>query len=115
MQQGENPDQIISSHLKFSGTIQRDASNGHTGVRMNDRELGKWELKIYKVSSVSLLCVHIHFKAVSEGWHVMQMAGVHCPPGTHLWVDDDGSYREEGQKEAKGNIWEKVRIWKPIL
>ncbi len=38
----------------------------------------------------------------------LQMAGVHCLPGTHLWVAEDGSYREEGQTRSKGSLWAHV-------
>ena len=38
----------------------------------------------------------------------MQLAGVECAGNTHFWVNDDGSYQEEGQKNTKGYIWGKV-------
>jgi 2-keto-3-deoxy-galactonokinase len=60
------------------------ASKGNTQVYMNSRELGKIELTVLK------------------------MAGVHCLPGTHLWVAEDGSYREEGQTRSKGSLWAHV-------
>lgn len=37
-----------------------------------------------------------------------QLAGVQCAGNPHFWVNDDGSYQEEGQKNTKGYIWGKV-------
>ncbi len=31
-----------------------------------------------------------------------------CEGKPHFWVSDDGSYQEEGQKNMKGKIWDKV-------
>jgi len=39
---------------------------------------------------------------------VSQWAEVQCAGNPHFWVDADGSYREEGQKNEKGKIWGKV-------
>ncbi|KAL3695644.1 hypothetical protein R1sor_009720 [Riccia sorocarpa] len=83
---GERPDKLISPDLKVGGSLSEKASKGTTQVYMNGRELGRLELKMLK------------------------FAGVHCTPKTHLWVDADGSYVEEGQKKSKGNIWKKTSI-----
>ncbi|CAM6125888.1 unnamed protein product [Calypogeia fissa] len=84
--EGERPDKLISPDMRVGGHLQENASNGTTQVFMNGRELGKLELKMLK------------------------LAGVHCPPSTHLWVEPDGSYQEEGQNNFKGNIWNKTSI-----
>ncbi|CAK9276299.1 unnamed protein product [Sphagnum jensenii] len=87
--EGHRPDKIISTSLKVGGSLQSNASKGTTQVFMNGRELGKLELKMLK------------------------LAGVHCPPNTHLWVENDGSYSEEGFNNVRGNIWGKEgNIWK---
>jgi hypothetical protein len=45
----------------------------------------------------------------------MQFAGVNCVPDTHLWVENDGSYSEEGFKNVKGNIWGKEgNLWEKV-
>lgn len=38
------------------------------------------------------------------------MAGVPCEGTPNFWVNADGSYREEGQKNDRGRIWDKVII-----
>lgn len=38
----------------------------------------------------------------------MQLAGVQCAGNPHFWVNEDGSYQEEGQKNTRGYIWGKV-------
>ncbi|CAM6047149.1 unnamed protein product [Sphagnum compactum] len=86
--EGHRPDNIISPLLKVGGNLQKNASNGATKIFMNGRELGKLELKMLK------------------------LAGVHCPPNTHLWVENNGNYSEEGFNNIKGNIWGKEgNIW----
>ncbi|KAL9841740.1 Extra-large guanine nucleotide-binding protein 1 [Arabidopsis thaliana] len=37
-----------------------------------------------------------------------QLAGVQCAGNPHFWVNEDGSYQEEGQKNTKGYIWGKA-------
>lgn len=39
---------------------------------------------------------------------MLQLAGVQCAGNPHFWVNEDGSYQEEGQKNTKGYIWGKV-------
>jgi len=40
-----------------------------------------------------------------------QLAGVQCAGNPHFWVNEDGSYQEEGQKNTKGCIWGKVTFY----
>nr|XP_010908029.1 extra-large guanine nucleotide-binding protein 1 isoform X2 [Elaeis guineensis] len=88
--QGYRPHEIISPHLSVGGRIMRNASNGNTGVLINEREITKVELRMLK-------------------W-----AGVQCAGNPHFWVNADGTYQEEGQKNVKGQIWGKhipKRLW----
>ncbi|KAJ4965103.1 hypothetical protein NE237_016952 [Protea cynaroides] len=83
---GQKPCSIITADLNVGGPIMRNASNGNTGVLINNREITKTELQMLK------------------------LAGVQCAGKPHFWVDADGSYQEEGQKNMKGHIWDKRGI-----
>ncbi|XP_022962968.1 extra-large guanine nucleotide-binding protein 1-like isoform X1 [Cucurbita moschata] len=82
--EGQKPSKIITPHLNVGDPIKADASNGNTQIFINGREITKVELRM------------------------LQLAGVQCAGNPHFWVNEDGSYQEEGQKNTKGYIWGKA-------
>ncbi|GAB4847043.1 hypothetical protein Ancab_026055 [Ancistrocladus abbreviatus] len=82
--EGQKPYQIITPYLSVGDSIKPDASNGNTQVFINGREITKVELRF------------------------LQLAGVQCAGNPHFWVNEDGSYQEEGQKNTKGYVWGKA-------
>ncbi|KAK7308550.1 hypothetical protein VNO77_42164 [Canavalia gladiata] len=81
--EGQPPSEIISPQLDVGGRLQKNASNGNTKVTINDRVVTKKELLVLK------------------------LAGVPCEGTPNFWVNADGSYREEGQRNDRGRIWDK--------
>ena len=89
----------------------RNASNGNTGVLINEREITKVELRMLKVYQQTIIYEHLNFDLDIEpdaNMSMLQWAGVQCAGNPHFWVNADGTYQEEGQKNIKGQIWGKV-------
>ncbi|XP_021300310.1 extra-large guanine nucleotide-binding protein 1-like [Herrania umbratica] len=84
--EGHGPCQIITAQLNVGGHLKANASNGNAKIVINNREITKKEL-----------------------W-MLQLAGVHCEGKPSFWLSADGSYQEEGQKNVKGPIWDKMGI-----
>ncbi|EFJ30684.1 XLG2, extra-large G protein [Selaginella moellendorffii] len=91
--EGEKPHMFITPELKVGGPLQQNASNGTTQVFLNCREITKSEFKMLKA------------------------LGVQCTPQTYLVLYPDGRYGDEGQKEIKGNLWNKpmMRLLYPFF
>ncbi|KVI02631.1 G protein alpha subunit, helical insertion [Cynara cardunculus var. scolymus] len=104
--EGEKPCQIISPHLNAGGPIMPDASNGNTGVFINGREITKVELRMLQVHISQLLVATGSTKYAKFDY----LSGVQCAGNPHFWVNEDGSYQEEGQKKTRGYIWGKAKI-----
>ncbi|CAI9304072.1 unnamed protein product [Lactuca saligna] len=84
--EGHKPSQIITPQLSLGGSIMENASNGNTRVKINNRVITKTELKMLK------------------------FVGINYKDCTDFWLGPDGSVLEEGQKQVKGNMWEKPGI-----
>ncbi|XVE94109.1 hypothetical protein REPUB_Repub01dG0252900 [Reevesia pubescens] len=84
--EGHEPCQIITAQLNVGGHIKANASNGNGKILINNREITKKEL-----------------------W-MLKLAGVHCEGKPSFWLSADGSYQEEGQKNVKGPIWDKMGV-----
>nr|CAD1841384.1 unnamed protein product [Ananas comosus var. bracteatus] len=48
---------------------------------------------------------------------MLKWAGVQCAGNPHFWLNADGTYQEEGQKNIKGQIWGKpiMKLLCPVL
>lgn len=84
--EGQQPCQIISPRLDVGSQVERNASNGNTDVLINGREITKKEL-----------------------W-MLELVRIRCEGRPHFWLNPDGTYQEEGQKNVMGKLWDKSRI-----
>ncbi|KAK3412473.1 hypothetical protein EUGRSUZ_I01221 [Eucalyptus grandis] len=85
--EGQKRWQIISAQLDVGGYIKPNASNGNTGIIINNREITKEEV-----------------------W-MLKSAGIPCEGKPHFWASADGSYSEEWRKRRRWILFGKVRIW----
>ncbi|KAF5727227.1 putative Extra-large G-protein 1 [Tripterygium wilfordii] len=83
---GEKPCQIISSQLNVGGHMKNNCSNGDTNIYINNREITKPEFWMLKAARV-------------------QFEGTNS-----FWLNDDGTYQEEGMNNVKGRIWGKTIV-----
>ncbi|KAH9620592.1 hypothetical protein KSS87_005706 [Heliosperma pusillum] len=84
--EGHKPCQIITPLLEVGEKkMKRDASNGNTNVLFNYREITKAEL-----------------------W-MLQSSGDQCDGYLSLWLEADGTYKEEGMDRERGQLWGKKR------
>ncbi|GAA0162371.1 heterotrimeric G-protein [Lithospermum erythrorhizon] len=84
--EGQPPTQIIAPELAVGSQLRREASNGKSGVLINNREITK-----------------------QECW-MLQFVGIRCEENTSYWVSADGACIIEGMKNVIGNIWGKTGV-----
>lgn len=65
---------------------------------------------IFDTCKISSVLIHFFCFRLTLLIILVQLAGVQCAGNPHFWVNEDGSYQEEGQKNTKGYIWGKVRF-----